>query len=276
GDFTWALGLLLAGIDAAQRDRRVLAGACFGLAVGCRASTVLLVVAWLAAESLGRSDLRPPARDRLVTAAVALGLAVACFLPAWAEGGRGLFEPALPAAGAGAQLGRWAAKNLAVAGLAGALVVVAGLPALVAARHRWTTSATVRFAVLGLVATEVLFLRFPLKPVHLLPAVACLALVVGASPRVGRPWLWLLVASQVVHLFVGVRLAAPDEVDAAAGGRLRPGIGAGVAVNDLRCRLDDLDRGPWPDPGDRGQDARARARGEAAFACQQRSWRADP
>ncbi|MEO7429092.1 MAG: hypothetical protein ABIY48_06880 [Acidimicrobiales bacterium] len=41
GDFVWALALALAGAVAARRERRVLAGVLFGLAIGCRMSTAL-------------------------------------------------------------------------------------------------------------------------------------------------------------------------------------------------------------------------------------------
>ena len=60
GDFMWALGLVLAGALAAQRDRRVAAGLLFGLSIGCRASSVLLVIAWLLAEGWGDRDRRVP------------------------------------------------------------------------------------------------------------------------------------------------------------------------------------------------------------------------
>ncbi len=61
GDFVWALGLVLAGAVAAHRDHRIVAGLLFGLSIGCRASSGLLVVAWLLAERTGGGDVAPGA-----------------------------------------------------------------------------------------------------------------------------------------------------------------------------------------------------------------------
>ena len=64
GDFVWALGLVLAGAVFASRDRRLVAGVLFGLAIGCRASSVLLVLAWFVAELIGRGRLAGPDAPR--------------------------------------------------------------------------------------------------------------------------------------------------------------------------------------------------------------------
>src|SRR3546814_15521615 len=55
GDFVWAPGLVLGGALAASRDRRLLAGVMFGLALGCRSSRALVVAAWLLAERPGQA-----------------------------------------------------------------------------------------------------------------------------------------------------------------------------------------------------------------------------
>ncbi len=275
GDFTWSLGALLAGVDSSQRQRRIAAGLWFGLAIGCRASAVFLVAAWLVAEQLGERRSRPVRDATGLTAAVAVVVAGICFLPPWREAGFGFVESGLDAAGWGTQLGRWATKNLAVFGVAGAVVLVAMAPIWLGAVRRWSTSAVVRFAVLGLLATELLFLRLPLKPVHLLPAVAFVALLAGASPRATPRWLGVLIASQVLHAVVSLQVAEPDEIDAATTGRFEPALVAGVLITDVDCRLDDRERGPWPDPAEPAEREAAEARGEANFACQQRSWRGD-
>ena len=276
GDFVWALGLLLAGVDAAQRDRRWLAGVLFGLATGARATSLLLVAAWLVAERLGDRGARPEGRATWITAGVALAVGVLCFVPPWIDqSGVDLLEAGLPVSSAAVQLGRWAIKNLAVVGVLGAVVLLAGLPQLAAALRTWRGSVVVRFAVIGVVLMELSFLRLPLKPVHLLPAVACIVLLAAVAFAGDRRWLWALVATQVVHGLVAVRLAEPDRVDEATGGRFDPAIVAGVLVNDVDCRLDDIDRGEWPDPEEPDERDAADQRGLDNFTCQQRPWRDD-
>ncbi len=279
GDFTWALGATLAGVDAAQRRRRWVAGAWFGLAVGARASSILLVAAWLVAERTGSrsAPCRPSWAASARTAGLAGAVAAVCFVPPWLDaGGVSIFESGLEPVGPIGQLGRWGIKNLAVIGVAGAVVVAAGAPRWVEATGRWRESVAVRFAVLGLLASEALFARLPLKPVHLLPALACGALLAGAARRQSPRYLAVLVAAVAVQAGVAVRVAEPDVVDAADSGRFTPALVSGVLVSDVRCRLDDRDRGPWPDFSDAEQRAVAQRRAEAAFGCQQRSWRGSP
>ncbi len=272
GDFVWALGIALAAAVAAQRDRRVVAGALFGLAIGCRASTVLLVIAWLAAERWGSSTQRVRWRATCVTAGVALLVGVLCFLPPWLDAGRSLsfLDNELEFAGVGVHLGRWLVKNAAVIG------VLAGTVLLVGARHtwgaltRWQVSTVARFAVLTIGLSELLFLRFPFKPLHLLPVVAGLALLVGSTPSVSRRWLAALLVAQLVGGLVGTTLAAPDVPDAAQSGRLDLGLHAGPLLTDVRCRLDDRKRGPWPDAA----SVAATERADDNASCQNRAWRA--
>ena len=88
--------------------------------------------------------------------------------------------------GFGVHLGRWAVKNLALVGVLGGIVLLVGLPKLVAALERRRVSTIVRFAALTIVVSELLYFRFPFKPVHLLPVMAGTALLVGASPAITR------------------------------------------------------------------------------------------
>ena len=271
GDFVWALGLVLAGAVAASRDRRVLAGVLFGLAVGCRASSVLLAGAWLVAEQTGAPSHRPARRTTIVTASVLVVVAVVCFVPPWLDAGRSFdfVRNELELEGLGVHLGRWAVKNLALVGVIPAVVLALGARPLLAGVARWPTSVVVRFAVAAVVLVEVLFLRFPFKPLHLLPVAAGLALLVGASPAVTRRWLTALVAAQLIGALVGVTVAAPDVADRARSGRLDVGLTTGPLLTDVRCRLDDRERGPWPDPS---SDA-ATERAAANAACQNETWR---
>jgi hypothetical protein len=278
GDFTWALALSLAGCVAARADRRLLAGLLFGVAIGCRASSVLIAGAWLLAERTGSGDEGDEPvlwRDTLVTVGTMVAIGAACFVPPWLAAGRSrdFLDNQLAFVGWRVQGGRFLVKNLATATLPGALVLVAGGRWLLAGLARWRASRVVRFAVATIVLLEILFFRLPFKPVHLLPVVAATALLVGAA-RIGqRRWIAALVAAQLVAAFVGLTLAAPDVPDHATGGHLAVRIADGVLVNDVRCRLSDLERGRYEKGDSEAEQAVETARAEANFICQRDAWR---
>lgn len=278
GDFVWALGLGLGGATAAHRGRRVLAGLLFGLAVGCRLSTLILVVGWLVAERLGDRSHRPPWRASAVTAAVVGVVGVAAFVPAWLDAGRSLdflgHQPAFP--GIGLNLGRWAVKNAAVIGVPAGIVFLLGIRRGFGALARWQASVVVRFAVLIVVASELLFFRYPWKPVHLLPVVAGVALLVGASPAVKQRWLVALVVAQLLGGAVSTTIGEPDVPHNARTGKIAVHLVEGPLLNDVRCRLDDRRAGPWPDPVDLTQLRPAMTRAAILFDCQSETWKVVP
>jgi len=272
-DMVWSLAMLLSGIQAGRRGHRVLSGVLLAVSIGMRSTTVLLVAAWLLAERLGAQGQRPSWRAWGVTAGVAFGVGALFFIPPWLAADRSLdfIENQLDFAGFGVHLGRWAVKNAAVAGLLAGVVLLVGLPRLVAALARWEQSVVVRFAAIMLVASELLFFRFPFKPTHLLPVVLATALFVGASPLITHRWVTALVVCQLIGGVVGTTLAAPDVVDAARSGRLDVSITTGVVLTDVQCRLDDREMGPWPEPG----LAVATQRAARNANCQSESWRAE-
>lgn len=273
GDFVWALAFALSGAVAAQRDRRLLAGVLFGLAIGSRASTVLVVIAWLVAERTGDSAGRVRGRAVVVTAASALVVGALCFVPPWLDAGRTLafIDNELGFAGLGAHLGRWLVKNVAVVGIPAGVVLLMGFRHVLGALTRWQASTIVRFAVITIVLSELLYFRLPFKPLHLLPVVVGMTLLIGASPTPSRRWLAALVVAQLVGGLVGTTLAVPDVKDAAQSGRLDLGIIAGPLLTDVRCRFNDRDQGPWPDPA----SDTAIQRAAHNTACQSATWRAD-
>lgn len=276
GDFAWALALALAGGVAARADRRVLAGVLFGLAIGCRASSLLIALAWLVAERTGDDDEgRSDWRATLTTLGTLVVVGALCFVPPWLSTDRSVdfLHNELDFAGWRVHAGRWLVKNLATATLAGAVVVLVGARHLLSGVVRWRHSAVVRFAVLTIMAMELLFFRLPFKPVHLLPVVAAGALLAGTARLDRRRWLVLLVAAQLASSFVGVTIAAPDRPDDADGGHVSFRPADGVIVNDVRCRLRDLERGNWRDGDSAAEQAEATARAEANFVCQRDAWR---
>jgi hypothetical protein len=275
GEVVWALGLALGGAVAAGRDRRLLAGALFGLAAGCRPAAAVVAAAWLVAEQTGAASTPVPWRSTLRTALVAVGVALACFVPAWLDAGRTLdfVDPGLDADGWGVELGRFLVKNVATATILGTIVLLVGVRHFVAAVGRWRRSPMVRFAIVTIVLAEALFLAFPDKPVHLLPVVAAVALLAGAAPPADRRWLVALVVAQLVSAVVGSTIAAPDDADGRDSGRIALRPADGILVNDIRCRLHDIDRGTWIRGDTLAERFESEARADANWHCQRDAWR---
>ncbi len=278
GETTWALSLGLAGALAASRDRRVLAGLLFGVAIGCRSSTVLLVVAWLVAERTGAPYARRSWPEVARTAGIAVVVGAICFVPPWLSVDRtfDFLHNQIEWDGFGVHLGRWAVKNLATATVPAVVVLVLGSRHIRASFGRWGLSPVVRFAVVAIVLQELLFFRLPVKPVHLVPVVAMAVLLAGAARIDHRRWLMALAAAQLLAAAVGTTLAAPDRSDDADGGRISLRPADGVIVNDARCRLTDLDRGEWVDGDSAAEIAEATARAAANWECQRDAWRNSP
>ena len=272
GDFTWALGLGLSGAVASQRSRPVAAGVLWGLALGCRVSTLLVVVAWIVAQYTARPPNRVRKAETACTLVVFGVVAVMCFLLPWLEADRtmGFVTNQLATGGFVGHLGRWATKNLAVFGVVAGVVLIVGARGLLDGLRRWPSSQVVRFAVIMGVLTEVLFFRFPFKPLHLLPAVAALALWVGSSPLLTRRWIGALLVAQLSAGVLGVAVASPDVTNNARSGRWAPDVTSGVVLTDVRCRLEDRRNGPWSDPSSVAAVVRAARNAN----CQSTSWRA--
>lgn len=239
-DFPFALAFLLWGAIALQRDRSVIAALCFALAVGCRATTILLVMAALVADVTGDD---PQPRRALRCGALASVLGLALYLPAFVSAGGSLafaqndFSTASP----GVMVGRALAKDLYFVGLAGALVLVLAVPALWKALRKWRTQWAVRFGVLGVVVIQALFLRFPWKMGHLLPLLVCLALWLGVALRDRPQWLVALVVAQLLYSVVNLQVLEPDNPNDARGARAVLDLRWGVIATDVACRADDTD-----------------------------------
>ncbi|WP_436793891.1 hypothetical protein [Actinospongicola halichondriae] len=276
GDYVYALAFLLLGIESAQRDARVMAGLAFALAIGFRSGTGLLIAAYLLAEVTGSDAAGRPASERwrpaLTTAVVAGTVGLAFSIPPWLSVGRTtrFLQNQFQTGDLGVMIARWGVKNVAFFGLITIVVVVARAPVFVASLRRFSSLVMVRFAVYAAVATELVYLRFPWKPVHLLPMVLCLAVLLAVSPTATNRLVGAVVASQLLLAVVSVSLAEPDVADAATTGRFAPGLTRGVVVNELDCRLDPDHDGVWPDLESVDADYAA----VAVFACQARSWRA--
>lgn len=255
-DYVFALCFTVLAARALRADRAVAAGVFAALAMGCRIGSALLVVALVVAELGGRA--RPAdagdagdahgggrsatRRRALVTAAVAGGATVLLFVPsALAAGGLRFAQNDFSTSSPLVQLGRAAAKDLLLLGVPATLVGLLALPALVGALRSWRESWLVRFASVGLVLSQVLFIRFPWKVPHLLPCLLCLAILYAVAlderPRV----LVAMVALQLVFAVVRVDVVQPDDPNQATGGRIHAGVGWGPVVTDWRCRREHRD-----------------------------------
>jgi hypothetical protein len=243
-DFVWALAFFVWAALHHLRDRPVAAGVLFALALGTRLSSVLLMAAFLVADGWDR----PRRRVCVRTALVALPLGALLYVPAWlaydrsaeildtAEGWRSLAN----------NLGRFAYKNYATAGVPFLVVVLVATPALLASLRRWGADPMLRTGVLGFAVSQGLFLVLPWKYNHLLPALATFLLWLGASTRNRRGFLWLTIGALAVNGLITFRPLAPDAPAVARAGRWDPALTVGLLVNDIDCRLDAMHDDPLP------------------------------
>ncbi|HEX4902395.1 MAG TPA: hypothetical protein VFV42_06270 [Acidimicrobiales bacterium] len=274
GDYVFALGCLLAGVLAARRDRRVLAGVAFATAVAFRSTTALLVAAYLLSELLDRGDReagRAHRLDVLRTGAVTAAVGLAWFVPSWLSVGRtGRFlRNEFETTGVIALVGRWGVKNIGFFGVPGLVVLAVLAPVLLAGLRLARRDVLVRFAGVVVVVAELLFLRFPWKPVHLLPVLVAVAIVLAASPRTRLVHVAAVVGAQLLLAVLSITVAEPDVTNAATSGRLHLGVTWGVLVNEVDCRIDPPFDGGWPDLDTPAADYAA----IDVFTCQARSWR---
>jgi hypothetical protein len=233
-DFIYAVAFFVWGAVLYRRDRSLLAGVLFALAIGSRSSTLMLIAAFLAADAWAPAHRWRALRTALVLAPLSLLL----YVPSWLAYDRttGFLEHTSGWRGLANNLGRFAYKNYAVAGVPLIVVGIVALPALVRALGAWNRDSLVRTAALGFVVTELLFLQLPWKPGHLLPALLMLVLWVAASERNTRPFLWLLIGAIALSGLIAFRPLAPDEPDQSQSARFEPGITLGLLANDVRCR----------------------------------------
>jgi Glycosyltransferase family 87 len=241
GDFIWAAAFFVWAAIYHLRDRTLVAGVLFGLAIGTRLSSLLLIAAFLVADGWD-----PPRRRRCLRAgAVAAVVGALTYVPAWLaydrtfrflrtssdDGWRGVAN----------NLGRFAYKNYATFGGLFVVAMLIALPALIVALRRWGRDPMLRAGVGGFAVTEALFLVLPWKYNHLLPCLATLLLWLGASRRNTRPFLWFVIAALALNAVVTFRPLAPDKPAEARAGRWDPTVTAGLLVNDIACRLDAMD-----------------------------------
>lgn len=247
-DYVFALLFVVGTALALRLDRPVLAGVLAAAAMGTRIGSASLLLALFLAELTDRgsdAEAEPGSEPagagglrRVGIAAVVAGiLTVVLFVPAYlSAGGLSFAENDFSTSSPLVQLGRALVKDLTLLGPVASVVLLAAVPALVAALRRWRTSWLVRFASVGLVLSQVLFVRFPWKLPHLLPTLLCLAILLAVALEDRARLLMALVVLQLVSCVIRVDVIRPDNPNEATGGRPTLGVGWGPVVTDWQCR----------------------------------------
>ena len=182
GDFVWALGLVLGGRCSPTATDALLAGVLFGLAIGCRAS-IGAARAGLARRRADRAHRRTADVARsTITTAVAAGGRRRVLHPALARRRPDVRLPPAPSRlrrlgpppRAAGRSRTWPGRGRppASSSCSGSAELSARWRA---GRRRWSCASRCS----PIVGSELLFFRFPFKPLHLLPVVAG----VGAARR---------------------------------------------------------------------------------------------
>ena len=274
-DYVLALALTVGAANALRKGRPGWAGVLAALAMGTRIGSVTLVAAALVAHATeavldptprgddqARSGVGPRGKEVVVTALTAVVGVVVLFVPSAVQaGGLAFAENDFSTSSLTVQIGRAAVKDLTLLGVIGSMLALATIPAVIKTLGRWRTSWLLRFAGLGLVLSQLLFVRFPWKLPHLLPTLVCgailLATALGAR---ARPTLLMgLVAVQILYGVVQIDVLRPDYPDQATGATLVLDVSWGPVITDLQCRR----QHPNPHLG------RQKVEVEAAWNCSQ-------
>lgn len=272
-DFLFGLAFVVWAAVSLRAGRPVAAGVLAGLSMGCRVGSSMLIAAMLLAElteprSSSRrgaaADVPAPAvsrlRPALVVAVVAGALTLLLMWPSYsAAGGLSFAQNDFRTASPVIHLGRTAVKNVALFGPLAIVVALAAVPAIVRALRGWRVSWLLRFAVPGFLLSELLFLRFPWKVSHLLPALLCGAIALAVALR-DRPRLLIaLAALQLLSCVVQVKVFSPDRPNQAEGAEIGLELTWGQVVQDWQCRREHPD----------AYRGRQKVEVEAAWACSQ-------
>jgi hypothetical protein len=245
-DYVFALAFVVFAALSLRSGRPVAAGVLAAASMGCRVGSGALVAALLLAELIDAtpSTGEAPSRRRaaVITAAVAAVGTATVFVPSMlAAHGLSFADNDFSTSSVAVQLGRAAAKDLNLIGPPAAVVALVTVPALIAAFRRWRTSWLVRFASIGFVLSQVLFIRFPWKMAHLLPCLLCLALLLAVALEARPQLLAGLVALQLLCCVVRVNVVQPNDPNQATSGKVGLSVGWGPVITDWRCRRDDPD-----------------------------------
>lgn len=243
-DYVWALALATAGFVAAMRRKYFLAAVLCGLAIGSRLATVIsvlgfVVYVWLEA---------PQDRKRIVlSAAVALLVVAACFIPPFASAGwtteflnvsvnlgeSAFWTPWL-------RIGRFAYKNIYLWGLLGTITL------LISLLHVWKARADMfgpkwrNISIASLIVVlsyELFFLKYPFKIEYMLPMIPFVIMLMGIALRNHRRLCVAIVLAVASYNVVSINIARPDQRWQARGASYGLWVERGLLLQYLRERL---------------------------------------
>lgn len=239
-DYVWALGMTLAGFDLLEQERLNWAGLAFGLAIGCRISSVIV-----AAGVIGYAWLRwPNQRVRLAATGIltALVAMLAYVLPWDFAGWRASFW--LVSAGPAdlwtplMAVGRFLYKNLYFWGLPAIFCLAYLIRRSCRNLSQRRNCDSLFFAGLSvgvIVLVEALFFRFPIEIEYLLPALPFWLFLVGDGVS-SEKLLRLLLICVLSYNLVNINLARPDLPGQASQAFLGVWIEPGYLVKEITTR----------------------------------------
>ena len=251
-DMMWALAFMLATAVSVQRGRPLRAGLWMGLACATRLQMApvtagfLLYGAW--SHGVWRDGVWHHGAERRRWAgggALALVLIVVGYLPSAAVAGWSLDFLQVSMGddrywAGGLRLAKFAYKNLYLWGVPAAAVLLVlaarwALPRNETWRERMARPGVV-MALITIVATEAMFLRYPIEKAYLLPMVPFVFLLLGSAPGLGRRSTAALVVAVAVLNLANLNLARPDVPDAATGARMGLWLERGDLFEDIVTR----------------------------------------
>ncbi len=213
-DYVWALAFAVIGMLALVKDRRLLSGVAFGLAAGCRLSSLLfLIPAALFALSAHRPREQPHVVRRLVPlGAAAVFVAGLCYLPAFRTYGLDFLQYYPHPTTLGEVLHH---STVGVWGPLGILALSIAVIAVAVGRVRRSEAVTgaapdsspkvgavLVLAFSGILVFGLLFISLPLEEAYLIPIVPFVIIAVAALVR-GRHGA-LVYSLIILSPFVGV------------------------------------------------------------------------
>ncbi|MCB0978088.1 MAG: hypothetical protein KDB02_11580 [Acidimicrobiales bacterium] len=271
-DYLFALAFVVWSAVALRSGRLVAAGVLAGLSMGCRVGSAMLIAAVLVAELTdgqpdGESNDEASAPEfatrfrRVVTVgAITAVVAVVLMIPSYlASDGFSFAQNDFHTATPLVHLGRSAVKNVALLGPVSCVVALLAIPSIGRALRSWRSSWLIRFAVVGFVASEALFIRFPWKVSHLLPALVCGAVALALALRNHPRLLVALACLQLLSCVVQVKVFSPDRPNQAEGAKVGFEVTWGQVVTDWQCRRNHPD----------AYRGRQKVEVEAAWGCSQ-------
>jgi hypothetical protein len=242
-DYIWAIGFLLIGFYLLTQMKYLYAGLAFGLAIGSRLGTFIVIIFILGVF------LWQEKHDHLKLLQVALvtGLvsAAAYILPFdFTEWQLRILSPSL-----GDRIqwtfpmraGRFFYKNLYFWGLAAALVLVyifliRGKALIEGMRGRYSSLSII--AILSIVGTEILYFRYPIALEYLLVCLPFWLFLVGILLRDRKRVLLILILAVLVLNFVNVNIARPDLPNQAKSANFGLWIEKGYLVDNIQSRIE--------------------------------------